>query len=338
MRQTPLDLPIRPRRLRQAPWVRALVAEHQLRAEDLIWPLFVQEGAGLATPIHGLPGVERLSIDRAVEAAREAVGLGIPAIALFPVTPAELKTDDGREALNPENLLCRAIRAVKAAVPEIGIIADVALDPYTTHGHDGLLGESGDVENDATVAILCQQACVLALAGANMVAPSDMMDGRVGEIRAALDTTGHSHTVILSYAVKYASAFYGPFRAAVGSDKNLGKADKRTYQMNPANTREALREAMLDVAEGADMLMVKPAGLYLDIIARVREVSDVPLFAYQVSGEYAMLKAAAAAGMLDEQAAIMESLLAIKRAGADAIFTYAARDVAQWLAATRRAS
>lgn len=341
MTHTLLDLPIRPRRLRQAPWIRALVSETQLRAEDLIWPLFVTEGEGLATPVDGLPGVERLSIDRVVDAAREAASLGIPAIALFPMTPAALKTDDGREALNPENLLCRALRAVKAAVPEIGLIADVALDPYTTHGHDGVLKGvashqspvARDVDNDATVAMLCDQAKLLAEAGADIVAPSDMMDGRIGEIRRALDAAGETQTMILSYAVKYASAFYGPFRAAVGSKNNLGKADKRTYQMNPANSREALREALLDLAEGADMLMVKPAGLYLDIIARVREVSDVPLFAYQVSGEYAMLKAAAAAGMLDEQAAILESLLAIKRAGADAIFTYAARDMARWLTA-----
>ena len=326
-----LNLPIRPRRLRQKPWLRAMVAEHVLRVEDLIWPLFVQEGQGLTTPVDGLPDVNRLSIDVAVEAAREAAGLGIPAIALFPVTPVENKTEDGREALNPENLMCRAIRAIKKAVPEIGIIADVALDPYTTHGHDGVLGANGDVANDATVAVLCKQAVVLANAGCDIVAPSDMMDGRIGEIRSALDEAGREDTVILSYAAKYASAFYGPFRAAVGSKNNLGKADKRTYQMNPANSTEALREVALDLAEGADMVMVKPASLYLDIIARVKEVSDVPLLAYHVSGEYAMLKAAAAAGMLDENAVMLETLLAIKRAGADAILTYAARDVAKLL-------
>ncbi len=331
MSNTPLNLPVRPRRLRRTPWLRAMVAEHYLRVEDLIWPLFVQEGQGLVTPIEGLPDVHRLSIDKIIEAARESVALGIPAIALFPVTPAELKTEDGCEAYNPENLMCRAIRAIKQAVPEIGIIADVALDPYTTHGHDGVLAENGDVANDATVAVLCKQSVVLAQAGCDIVAPSDMMDGRIGEIRAALDNAGHQQTVILSYAVKYASAFYGPFRAAVGSKDNLGKADKRTYQMNPANTDEALCEAMLDVAEGADMLMVKPASLYLDIIARVREVADMPVLAYQVSGEYAMVKAAAAAGMIDEKAALIETLLAIKRAGATAIFTYAARDVARWL-------
>ncbi len=329
----PLNIPIRPRRLRRAPWLRALVAEHALRVEDLIWPLFVQEGVGLVTAVDGLPAVNRLSIDEVVNAAKEAAALGIPAIALFPVTPADKKTEDGSEALNAENLVCRAIRAVKAAVPEIGIIADVALDPYTTHGHDGVLGTDGDVANDATVHILCRQAVVLAQAGADIVAPSDMMDGRVGEIRAALDDAGFEQIAILSYAAKYASAFYGPFRAAVGSKNNLGKADKRTYQMNPANATEALREVALDMAEGADMLMVKPASLYLDIIARVAESSDVPVFAYHVSGEYAMLKAAVAAGMLDEKAATLETLLAMKRAGATAILTYAARDVAMWLSA-----
>ncbi len=328
---TPLHLPIRPRRLRRTPWLRAMVEETQLRAADLIWPLFVQEGVDKITAIDGLPGVDRLSIDKIVEAAREAVGLGIPAIALFPVTPLDKKTEDGREALNAENLMCRAIREVKKAVPEIGIIADVALDPYTSHGHDGLLGSAGDVANDATVAMLCKQAVLLAEAGCDIVAPSDMMDGRIGEIRAALDAAHHQDTIILSYAVKYASALYGPFRAAVGSASNLGKADKKTYQMNPANVTEALRETALDLAEGADMLMVKPASLYLDILARVKEVSDVPLLAYHVSGEYAMVKAAASAGMLDERAVMLETLLAIKRAGADAILTYAARDVARWL-------
>jgi len=326
-----LDLSIRPRRLRRTPWLRALVAETTLRVEDLIWPLFVQEGEGQVTPVDGLPGVDRLSIDKLVEAAREAAALGIPAIALFPVTPTEKKTADGSEALNKDNLVCRAIRAVKASVPNIGIIADVALDPYTTHGHDGVLGNDGDVANDATVATLCKQAVVLADSGCDIIAPSDMMDGRVGEIRAALDDAGFEQIPILSYAAKYASAFYGQFRSAVGSKNNLGKADKRTYQMNPANTREALHEAALDMAEGADLLMVKPAGLYLDIIARVVEASDIPVFAYQVSGEYAMLKAAAADGMLDEKAATLESLLAIKRAGATAILTYAAKDVAGWL-------
>lgn len=328
-----LDLPVRPRRLRRAPWLRALVAETTLRVEDLIWPLFVQEGEGKATPVDGLPDVNRLSIDKVVEAAREAVALGIPAIALFPVTPQEKKNEDGSEALNGDNLVCRAIRAVKKEVPEIGIIADVALDPYTTHGHDGVLGADGDVANDETLAVLCKQAVTLANAGCDILAPSDMMDGRIGEIRAALDGAGHTKLAILSYAAKYASAFYGPFRAAVGSKNNLGKADKRTYQMNPANRIEAVREVTLDLAEGADMVMVKPASLYLDIIADVKQASDVPVFAYHVSGEYAMLKAAVAAGMLDEQAATLETLLSIKRAGASAILTYAARDVALWLRA-----
>lgn len=327
-----LNLPIRPRRLRQAPWLRSMVAETTLHAEDLIWPLFVQEGAGKVTPVEGLPGVERLSIDMIIDAAREAVSLGIPAIALFPVTPADKKSEDGCEAYNAENLMCRAIRAVKKAVPEIGIIADVALDPYTTHGHDGVLGASGDVANDATVAALCKQAVILAQAGCDILAPSDMMDGRIGEIRAALDGAGFENVVILSYAVKYASALYGPFRAAVGSATNLGKADKRTYQMNPANRIEALREVMLDVEQGADMVMVKPATFYLDIISGVKAAVNVPVLAYHVSGEYAMVKAAAAAGMLDEKVVMLENLLAIKRAGADAILTYAARDVARYLA------
>mgnify|MGYP003385937520 CR=1 FL=1 len=362
MTHTPLTLPIRPRRLRRTPWLRAMVAEHRLAVEDMIWPLFVQEGAGKVTLVEGLPGVERLSIDMAVDAAREAVTLGIPAIALFPVTPTELKTEDGREAFNPENLMCRAIRAIKKSVPTIGIIADVALDPYTTHGHDGVLsvtpsfpefakqiiGESNvsnevgspyssranlgdDVDNDATVVALCKQAVVLAEAGCDIIAPSDMMDGRIGEIRGALDEAGHTQVVILSYAVKYASALYGPFRAAVGSASNLGKADKRSYQMNPANVTEALREVALDLEQGADMVMVKPASLYLDIIARIKEVADVPVLAYHVSGEYAMVKAAAAAGFIDERAVMLETLLAIKRAGADAILTYAARDIARYL-------
>lgn len=326
-----LNLPIRPRRMRQAPWLRAMVAETRLAASDLIWPLFVQEGVGKVTPVAGLPGVERLSVDMVIDAAREAVELGIPAIALFPVTQAELKSEDGREAYNPENLMCRAIRALKKSVPEIGVIADVALDPYTTHGHDGVLGANGDVANDATIAILCKQAAVLAQAGCDIVAPSDMMDGRVGAIRAALDAAGHENTLILAYAAKYASALYGPFRAAVGSKSNLGKADKRTYQMDPANRSEALREVALDVAEGADMIMVKPATLYLDIIREVSNDVRVPVLAYHVSGEYAMVKAAAQAEMLDGTAVMLESLLAIKRSGATAILTYAARDVARLL-------
>jgi porphobilinogen synthase len=274
--------------------------------------------------------VQRYSIDQLVEAAKEAASLGIPAIALFPVVPPEKKSDDAGEALNPDNLVHCAIRAVKAAVPNIGIIGDVALDPYTTHGHDGLIDTDGDIANDKTVAVLAKQAVALAQAGCDIVAPSDMMDGRIGAIRAQLDAQGFAKTVILSYAAKYASAFYGPFRAAVGSKKSV-PLDKRTYQMNPANHREALREVALDVAEGADMVMVKPGLLYLDVLARVKDSCDLPVFAYHVSGEYAMLKAAATAGMLDEKAATLETLLAFKRAGADAILTYAARDVARWL-------
>jgi porphobilinogen synthase len=327
---TALNIPHRLRRLRQQPWLRDLVAEHHLRVQDLIWPLFVQEGEGLETPIDGLPGVSRLSIDKLVEAAREAQALGIPAIALFPVVPAEKKSDDAAEAYNPENLMHRAIRALKQQVPGIGVIGDVALDPYTTHGHDGLLDGTGDLANDETVAVLARQSVALAQAGCDIVAPSDMMDGRVAAIRDALDEAGFTKTVILSYAAKYASAFYGPFRAAVGSKKSV-PLDKRTYQMNPANTREAAREIMLDIEEGADMVMVKPGTLYLDVLARVKEACDLPVFAYHVSGEYAMLKTAVAAGLLDERAATLETLLAFKRAGADAILTYAARDVARWL-------
>lgn len=325
-----LHFPIRPRRLRRTAWLRDLVQEHRLSAADLIWPLFVQEDEGLVTEIPSLPGVQRLSIDKLVEAAREAAALGIPAIALFPVTPAERKTENGEEAYHPENLVCRAIRAVKAALPGLGIIGDVALDPYTTHGHDGVLNQAGEVDNDATIAILCKQAVALAQAGCDIVAPSDMMDGRVGEIRDALEQAGYAQTVILSYAAKYASALYGPFRAAVGSAK-AAPLDKRGYQMNSGNAREAMHEAALDVEEGADLLMVKPATLYLDIIAQVAEAAPIPVLAYHVSGEYAMIKASAAAGMIDEKKITLETLLAIKRAGASAILTYAARDVAIWL-------
>lgn len=315
------------RRLRRAPWLRALVAEHHLRVEDLIWPVFVVEGKNQRIPVKGLPGIERFSIDVLVKEARTAAKLGIPALALFPVTEPKKKTADGREAWNKRNLICRAIAEVKSAVPEIGLIADVALDPYTSHGHDGVLRADGDVANDATVACLVKQARVLAEAGCDILAPSDMMDGRVGALRAALPDMP-----ILAYSAKYASAFYGPFREAVGSKSNLGKADKRSYQMDPANGAEALREVALDLAEGADMVMVKPGLLYLDVIARVREACEVPVFAYHVSGEYAMLKAAAAAGMLDEQAALYETMLAFKRAGAAAILTYAARGLAEKLA------
>ncbi|MEJ0010227.1 MAG: porphobilinogen synthase [Alphaproteobacteria bacterium] len=317
------------RRLRRTPWLRVLVEEHRLSASDLIWPLFVAEGKG-ASDIPGLPGVQRLGIDRLAAAAKEAQALGIPAIALFPVVPKEKKSARAEEAYRKDNLVARAIAAVKKAAPGLGIIGDVALDPYTPHGHDGVLDKSGEVDNDATVALLCRQAVALADAGCDIVAPSDMMDGRVAAIRAALDEAGHTNVVILSYAAKYASAFYGPFRAAVGSQQ--GKPlDKRTYQMNPANADEALREVAQDVAEGADMVMVKPGLLYLDVLARVKQACEVPVLAYHVSGEYAMLRAAAAAGMLDERAATLETLLAFKRAGADAILTYAARDAARWL-------
>jgi porphobilinogen synthase len=319
------------RRLRRAPFLRHLVQETRLHVHDLVWPVFVEEGEGRETAIAGLPGVTRYSVDRAAEECAKAYALGIQAVALFPATDPADKTDDAREALNPENLVCRAIRAIKARVPGLGIIADVALDPYTTHGHDGLLDASGDVENDRTVEMLCAQAVLLAQAGADIVAPSDMMDGRVRAIRRALDAQMFSQVAILSYAAKYASAFYGPFRAAVGSQSALGKADKRSYQMNPANADEAVREVALDVAEGADMVMVKPGILYLDVLHRVAQACNLPVAAYHVSGEYAMLKTAAEAGMLEYEASLMETLLAFKRAGAAFILTYGAREAASYL-------
>ncbi len=319
----------RPRRLRQAPWVRELVQETRLHASDLILPIFITEGKNLTTPISSMPNVSRLSIDLLVARAKEAHALGIPAIAVFPQIDPSKKTARGEEALNPDNLVCRAIKAVKDAVPELGIITDVALDPYTSHGHDGIV-ENGDVANDATVEILCQQALVQAAAGCDIVAPSDMMDGRVGKIRAALEQNGHTNTIILSYAAKYASAMYGPFRDAVGSNKGT-YLNKRSYQMNPANAREALREIALDVAEGADMVMVKPGISYLDIVTRAAEEFNIPVLAYQVSGEYAMIHAAAQNGWIDGNAVMLEQLLAFKRAGAAAIFTYAAVDVAKSL-------
>lgn len=315
------------RRNRKDAWSRALVAEHRLSAADLIWPVFVQEGENKHTPIPSMPGVQRLSIDLLVKACARAKELGIPAVAVFPVVDAAKKTKKAEESYNAKNLVCRAVKAIKANVEGLGVICDVALDPYTIHGHDGLV-EDGDVENDSTIAVLCKQAIVQAKAGCDIVAPSDMMDGRVGAIRAALDGEGLQHVRILSYAAKYASAFYGPFRDAVGSATNLGKADKRTYQMDPANASEALREVALDIAEGADMVMVKPGMPYLDIIRSVKDKFPVPVFAYQVSGEYAMLKAAAAQGWLDFDTVMMESLLAFKRAGATGIFTYAAFEVA----------
>ena len=319
------------RRNRRDDWSRRLVAEHRLDAADLIWPVFVTGGEKRREPVASMPGVERLSLDLLPAALAEAAELGIPAVALFPVTPEEQKSADGAEAANPDNLVCRAVRAVKAALPELGVICDVALDPYTSHGHDGLIDAEGAVLNDATLAALIRQALVQAAAGCDVIAPSDMMDGRIGAIRKALDEAGHGETRILSYAAKYASVFYGPFRDAVGSARALGRSGKQTYQMDPANTDEALREVALDLAEGADMVMVKPGLPYLDVVRRVKDAFAVPTFAYQVSGEYAMIRAAAERGWLDGERAMLEALLAFKRAGCDGILTYAARDVARML-------
>ena len=319
----------RMRRNRRADWSRRLVRESSLTSSDLIWPIFLIEGTGDRTPVASMPGVERLSIDLAVKAAKEAAALGIPAIAVFPNTDPSLRDEAASEAVNPGTLVCRAVRAIKAAVPEIGIICDVALDPYTSHGHDGLL-IGGEIDNDRTVEILIQQALVQAEAGCDILAPSDMMDGRIGAIRAGLEANGFANTQLLAYAAKYASAFYGPFRDAVGSGARL-KGDKLSYQMDPANGNEALREVALDIAEGADMVMVKPGLPYLDIVWRVKETFGVPTFVYQVSGEYAALAAAAERGWLDRERVILESLMAFKRAGADAIFTYFAPEAARLL-------
>jgi porphobilinogen synthase len=324
-----LDLIVRMRRNRRADWVRRLVREHQLSTDDLIWPLFVMDGDNARAPVPSMPGVERLSVDQAVREAERAAKLTIPCIALFPYTDPSLRDETGSEALNPDNLVCRAIRAIKKEFPEIGVLCDVALDPFTSHGHDGLLRD-GVVLNDETVAILVKQALVQADAGCDIIAPSDMMDGRVGAIRKALDSAGHLDVSIMAYAAKYASAFYGPFRDAVGSAKTL-TGDKRTYQMDPANTDEALREVALDIEEGADMVMVKPGLPYLDIVARVKETFGMPTFAYQVSGEYAMLMAAAQNNWLDGERAMMESLTAFKRAGADGVLTYFAPRAAELL-------
>ena len=321
---------VRMRRTRRAAWSRRLVAEHTLSAADLIWPLFVAEGAHVRVPVASLPGVERLSIDLIVEAAREAASLGIPAIALFPFTDPKLRTDDAREAWSPDNLVCQATRAIRKANLDLGVVLDVALDPYTSHGHDGLVIE-GKIANDETNAALVRQALVQAEAGCDILAPSDMMDGRIGAIRIALEGAGHHDTMIMAYAAKYASAFYGPFRDAVGSSSTL-KGDKRTYQMDPANTDEAIREVALDIAEGADMVMVKPGMPYLDIVRRVAHELAVPTFAYQVSGEYAMIMAASNAGYLDGERAMLESLLGFKRAGASGILTYFAPRAARALA------
>ena len=312
---------LRMRRGRVAPWMRSMLAEHRLHPSDFIWPLFVCEGSGQEEPVGSLPGVSRWSVDRLGAKAREAAELGIPCVALFPNTPNALRTERAEEALNKDNLICRAVRAIKDAVPEIGVLTDVALDPYTAHGHDGLVDSEGNVINDDTVEILVGQALVQAEAGADIVAPSDMMDGRVAAIREALERDGHQNVAIMAYAAKYASAFYGPFREAVGSLGRL-KGDKRGYQMDPANIEEALREVELDLAEGADFVMVKPGLPYLDVVARVKDAFGVPTFAYQVSGEYAMIQAAAQNGWLDGERAMMESLIAFKRAGADGVLTY----------------
>ena len=324
-----LGLTQRPRRNRKAEWARRLVRENVLTVDDLIWPLFLIEGERERRPVDSMPGVERITVDEAVRDAERAAKLGVPAIAVFPYTEPGLRDPGGTEALNPKNLVCRALRAIKAAVPQIGIVTDVALDPYTSHGHDGLLKDDR-ILNDETVAVLAEQALNQAAAGADVIAPSDMMDGRVGAIRTALDGAGFEDVQIMSYAAKYASAFYGPFRDAIGTNATL-VGDKRTYQMDPGNTDEALREVELDLAEGADMVMVKPGLPYLDVVRRVKDTFQVPTFAYQVSGEYAMIEAAARNGWLDGERAMMESLLAFKRAGADGVLTYFAVRAAQKL-------
>ncbi len=326
------DYPLtRMRRMRRDDFSRRLMRETRLTPDDLIHPVFVLEGRGERQSVPSMPGVERLSIDLLVEQAREAMALGIPALALFPVTPPQAKSEDAREAFNPDGLAQRAVRALKDALPDLGVITDVALDPFTTHGQDGLIDATGYVLNDETVEVLSRQAVSHAEAGVDIVAPSDMMDGRVGAIRTALEAEGHIHTRILAYSAKYASSFYGPFRDAVGSAANLGGGNKYSYQMDPANSDEALHEVALDLQEGADMVMIKPGMPYLDIVRRVKDQFGVPTFVYQVSGEYAMLKAASQNGWLDERAVALESLLGIKRAGADAILTYFALDAARWL-------
>ena len=323
----------RPRRLRRDAFTRNLVREHSLSAHDLIYPVFILDGQGHRQSVASMPGVERLSVDLLLPVAQECVDLGIPVLALFPVIDAGLKTPDGQEAWNPAGLVPRAVRELKKHFPQLGVMTDVALDPFTSHGQDGVLDETGYILNDDTVSLLVKQALTQAEAGVDIVAPSDMMDGRIGAIREALEAHGHVHTRIMAYSAKYASAFYGPFRDAVGSASNLGKADKKVYQMDPGNSDEALREVALDIAEGADMVMVKPGMPYLDIVRRVKDEFKVPTFAYQVSGEYAMLKAAAQNGWLDHDLVMMESLLAFKRAGADGILTYFAREAARLLRA-----
>jgi porphobilinogen synthase len=321
----------RPRRLRRDDFTRNLVREHALTAHDLIYPVFVQDGSKRRDAVASMPGVERLSLDLLLPVAEQCVELGIPVMALFPVIDASLKTPDGREAWNPEGLVPRVVGELKKQFPQLGVMTDVALDPFTSHGQDGLLDETGYILNDETVAVLVRQALCQAEAGVDIVAPSDMMDGRIGAIRSALEAAGAVHTRIMAYSAKYASAFYGPFRDAVGSAANLGKSNKKVYQMDPGNSDEALREVAMDIAEGADMVMVKPGMPYLDIVRRVKDEFRVPTFAYQVSGEYAMLKAAAQNGWLDHDAVMMESLLAFKRAGADGVLTYFALDAARKL-------
>ena len=333
MRPIPGSFPrVRMRRMRRDVFSRRLMRESRLSTDDLIYPMFVIEGRGQRVPVPSMPGVARVSIDELVGEAGELVRLGIPALALFPVPDAAAKSLDGREAWNPDGLAQRAVRAVKEAQPSLGVITDVALDPYTTHGQDGIIDASGYVVNDASVEALVRQALSHAAAGADVVAPSDMMDGRIGRIRDALESAGHLHTRILAYAAKYASSFYGPFRDAVGSAGSLGKSDKYSYQMDPANSDEALYEVALDLEEGADMVMIKPGMPYLDVVRRVKDQFGAPTFVYQVSGEYAMLKAAAQHGWLDERAAVLEALGGMKRAGADGILTYFAKDAARWLA------
>ncbi|MBA2673929.1 porphobilinogen synthase [Ramlibacter sp.] len=323
----------RPRRLRRDEFTRNLVREHTLTAHDFIYPVFVHEGEKRREAVASMPGVDRLSLDLLLPVAEECLALGVPALALFPVIDPSLKTPDGQEAFNPEGLVPRVVRELKKRFPELGVMTDVALDPFTSHGQDGLLDDSGYILNDPTVEVLVRQALVQADAGVDIVAPSDMMDGRIGAIRQALEGKGHVHTRIMAYAAKYASAFYGPFRDAVGSAATLGKSNKKVYQMDPGNTDEALREVAMDIAEGADMVMVKPGMPYLDVLRRVKDEFRVPTFAYQVSGEYAMLKAAAQNGWLDHDAVMLESLLAFKRAGANGVLTYFALDAARRLKA-----
>jgi porphobilinogen synthase len=322
---------VRMRRMRRDEFSRRLMRENTLSADNFIYPMFVIEGSKRREPVASMPGIERVTIDELLREAEELVELNIPAIALFPVTPPEAKTPDGKEAWNPDGLAQRAVKALKKAFPELGVVTDVALDPFTTHGQDGIIDDSGYVLNDVTVEALVRQAMSHAEAGADVVAPSDMMDGRIGAIREALEVAGHTNTRILAYSAKYASSFYGPFRDAVGSAGNLGKGNKYSYQMDPANSDEALREVALDLQEGADMVMIKPGMPYLDIVRRVKETFGVPTFVYQVSGEYAMLMAAARNGWLDERAVALESLMSIRRAGADGILTYFAKNAARWL-------